>query len=308
MSSILGFLLVITLSLLGITITINATILNPNFIIEEIDRLDVYPIITDQVKTQIPFEEPYMTQLLDESLTELEPWLRNQTAAVINDGYAHLKEGEEFNVAIDLEPVRSTVKAQLREYIFELPPSELNEFVTESLPSELRDTIESLPLEPQVVPESMIEAFLPVAYTEIDNLIPQIFEINQASLDPKIMAPLEQAKQIIDYISISDKILIGLVLLWSLLIALTYWWRVKPICRTIGIALATGGLISYLSTLAVSQFAGQVTQISMPAEFQTKVPQLLTDFVTPLQIYGIVVLVVGIGLIVLSIIPKSTTK
>ena len=307
-SGILGFLLVITLFLLGIAITINATILNPDFVIEEIDKLDVYPMITDQVKALIPQEEPYLAQILDESITELEPWLQNQVTNVINDGYAYLKEGQEFNLVIDLEPVRSSLKTNLREYILELPPSELNESVIASLPPELQDVIESLPPELQGIPESQIEALLPIVYAEIDNLIPQNFELNQNSLGPEIMAPLEQARQIIGYIGISHKVLIGLALLWSLLIALIHWWRVKPICRAICIAFTTGGLISYLSTLAVSQLTGQVTQINMPAELQTKLPQLFNDFVAPLQIYGIVVLAMGIGLIVLSIVLKSTAE
>ncbi len=284
-SGVFSFLLVITLFLLGIAITINATILNPDFVIEEIDKLDVYPIITDQVKAQIPLEEPYLTQLLDGSLAELEPWFQDQTTTVINDGFAYLKEGKELNLVIDLEPVRSNLKATLREYILASPPPEL-----------------------EGASESQIEAFLPIAYAEIDNLIPPSFEINQNSLGPEIMAPLEQARQIIGYIGIGYKVLIGLVLLWSLIIALIHWWRVKPICRSIGIAFTTGGLISYLSTLTVSQFTGQVTKINMPTELQTKLPQLFSDFVAPLQIYGIVVLAVGIGLIVLSIVLKSTAE
>ncbi|MFC1995854.1 hypothetical protein ACFLVM_03170 [Chloroflexota bacterium] len=308
LSGILGFLLVITLSLLGIAITINATIVNPDFVIDEINNLDVYPIITDQIKAQIPQEESYMTQILDESITELKPWLQDQMAAVINDGYDYLKGGEEPNLVIDLEPVRTSLKANLREYIFESPPSELNDSIIKSLPPELKDAIESLPPELQVVPESLREALLPIAYTEIDELIPPSFELNQDSLGTEIMAPLEQARQVIGYISISDKMLIGLVLLWSLLIALTHWWRVKPICRTIGIAFTTGGLISYLSTLTVSQFAGRAIQANVPIEFQAKLPQLLSDFVAPLQTYGIVVLAVGIGLIVLSIIFKSVAE
>ena len=52
-SGILSFFLVITLFLLGIVITINATILNPGFVISEINKLDVYSVMVDQVKAQM---------------------------------------------------------------------------------------------------------------------------------------------------------------------------------------------------------------------------------------------------------------
>ncbi|GAH98224.1 unnamed protein product [marine sediment metagenome] len=59
-SGILSFVLVVTMVTLGIVITVNLTILNPNFIISELDKLDAYSIIANQVREQIPAEEPYI--------------------------------------------------------------------------------------------------------------------------------------------------------------------------------------------------------------------------------------------------------
>ncbi|GAI53925.1 unnamed protein product, partial [marine sediment metagenome] len=78
-SGIFSFVLVAALVALGIVITLNLTILNPDFAISELDKLDGYSIITDKVREQIPTEEPYMAQIVDETITELEPWLREQT-------------------------------------------------------------------------------------------------------------------------------------------------------------------------------------------------------------------------------------
>lgn len=70
-SGILSFVLVVTLVTLGIVITVNLTILNPNFIISELDKLDIYSIIANQVREQIPAEEPYIAQVVDETIADL---------------------------------------------------------------------------------------------------------------------------------------------------------------------------------------------------------------------------------------------
>jgi len=78
-SGVLGFLLIITLLLLGIVITINATILNPPFVLNQMDKLDVYSLATDrikaEVKNQLALEEPYMTyltQVVDKTAADLQ--------------------------------------------------------------------------------------------------------------------------------------------------------------------------------------------------------------------------------------------
>ncbi|GAH19607.1 unnamed protein product, partial [marine sediment metagenome] len=60
-------MLVVTLGTLGIVITVNLTILNPNFITSE---LDIYSIIADQVREQIPAEEPYIAQVVNETIAD----------------------------------------------------------------------------------------------------------------------------------------------------------------------------------------------------------------------------------------------
>ncbi len=115
-------MLVVTLVTLGIVITVNLTILNPNFIISE---LDIYSIIADQVREQIPAEEPYIAQVVNETIADLEPWLKEQTATVIYGGCAYLKGDQELNIVIPLEQVRTTIKDNIEQAMLESPPPEL---------------------------------------------------------------------------------------------------------------------------------------------------------------------------------------
>jgi len=281
-SGIFSFVLTVTLIALGIVITVNLTILNPNFIISELDKLDIYSIIADQVKNQIPAEEPYIAQVVDETITDLEPWLREQTATVIYGGCAYLKGDQELNIVIPLEQVRATIKDNLGQAILESLPPELEGFS-----------------------ESQIQVFLSQIYAEIDNQIPQQIEINETALGPEITTQLQKARQIVGYIELVYKALIGLAALLILLIALLQWWHIKPIARYVGIPFTTAGALSLISTIAARSLIPNIIPSEVPPEIVSTLSPLITDFTSPLQTYGIALLIAGIGLIVLSIKLKS---
>jgi len=271
--------LVVTLVTLGIVITVNLTILNPNFIISE---LDIYFIIADQVREQIPAEEPYIAQVVDETIADLEPWLKEQTATVIYGGCAYLKGDQELNIVIPLEQVRTTIKDNIEQAMLESPPPEL-----------------------AGVSQSQIQVFLSPICAEIDSQIPQQIEINKTFLGPEVATQLQQARQIVSYIEIGYKALIGLAALLILLIALIQWWHVKPVARYIGIPFTMVGITGLVSTIAARNLIPRAIQFEIPPEIMSRLPQLIADFTSPLQIYSAGFLIAGIGLIILSIKLKS---
>ncbi|MBA7631987.1 hypothetical protein ES703_39527 [subsurface metagenome] len=289
-SGVLGFLLIITLLLLGIVITINATILNPPFVLNQMDKLDVYSLATDrikaEVKNQLALEEPYMTyltQVVDKTAADLQPWLRDQTSEVVGEVYAYLKDGRELDVSISLEPVRASIKQNLGE------------------------TVQESPL-PEGIPQSIVDAYLIQVYAEIDQQVPASFELNKSSLEPEAIVQMEQAREVIGYVGPGFKILTGLAILLALAIALLHWWRPKPITLSIGIALAISGLLSYLGTITASNLARQATLPPMIAELQASLPQLASDITQPLQTYGIWLLAGGAVLIVVSVVLAVAVK
>ena len=281
-SGIFGFLLTVTLIALGIVITFNLTMLNPDFVISEFNKTDAYSIIANQVREQIPTEDPYIARIADESITELEPWLEVQVNAVIYDGYAYLKGNQELNIVIPLEEVRTCVK------------DNVDQVVLESLPPELEG-----------VTQSQIQAFLMPIYAEIDNRIPPQIEINEALLGPEVTAQLQKTQQIVGYIEIGYKALIGLAALLIFLIALLQWWHVKPISRYIGIPFTIAGALSLIGSILarslIPSFLPGTIPLEIPPEIMSILPPLITDITSPLQIYSIALLIVGIILIVLSI-------
>jgi len=277
-SGLFSFILVIALVALGIALTINHTILNPDFAISEIDKLDVQSIIVEQVKSQLPEDVPYMAEIFDEVAAELEPWLKEQTSEVIYAGYAYLEGDEELNIVIPLEQVKASIKDNLAQAMRESPPPEL-----------------------EGLPQEQLELVIALACAQVDSQISQQYEINEARLGTEIVTQLQKAKEIIAYIRLGYKVLIGLSALLVLFIALIQWWRPKPIARFIGIAFTIAGVISLIGALVAKSIVFQIIPADIPAELTALLPQLISDISHPLLIYSIGILVVGIGLIVLSV-------
>lgn len=276
-SGLCSSLLVAALVALGIAISLNLTILNPDFAISELDKLGGYSTISDKVREQIPAEEPYVAQLVDETIIELEPWLRDQTNTAVYAIYAYLKGDQELNIIIPLEQVRTCVKENVEQTIFELLPPELG-----------GDS------------QGQIQAFLSLAYAEIDNRIPEQIELNETFLGPEVTAQFEKARQIVGYIQLGYKLLIGLAVLMISLIALIQWWHMKPITLYVGMPMAIAGAVSLVGSMVGGTLISGLLH-GMPPEIMPILPQLITDATRPLRIYGIALLITGIGLIVLSI-------
>ena len=290
-SGLLGAILTLVLIALGTLITVNHTLLNPDFVIAELDKFDAYSIALDQLRGQLPQEEPYMAEIVNETITELEPWVREQAPAVIRAGYAYLKGEEGLDIVIPLEEVRTCLKENIAQAVRESPPPEL-----------------------EGASQSEIETFLSEAYAEIDSHIPPQIEITEAYLasrSPEAAAQVQKARQIIGYIESGYKWLIGAALLLVLLIALVQWWHIKPITRYVGVSAITAGVVSLVGALlplVAGSFILPKIPLEIPPEVRTNLPQLFSDFTMPLRIYGIVLLAVGIVLAVLSAKLKPSPK
>ncbi len=282
---VLSPLLILVLFILGIIITINLTILSPAFIVDELDKLDTYSVITEQVKAQLPDDE-LIAPIIDDITTDLKPWIKEQTKIVIYDGYSYLKGDEELNITISLESFRTSIEKSLKQHLHDFLPPAL-----------------------EGVQESLREVYLLPIYDEIGKIIPEHFVINETSLDPEIMMILEQARRIVDYIKLTYIISIGLAVILLLLIALTHRWRAKPIALSVGISFSIVGIASIGTTLTsrftntvINQFAGEADFLF---KLQGMIYQFIIDCTAPLLIFGIGFLIAGIVLIILSVLLKS---
>ena len=281
---LLSFLLVLSLSIFGVAFLVNQTILNPSFVASEINRLDVSLLAEELLIEQIPeegFPEEFGDVLVN-TITDLEPWIQQQVSDGVNSGYDYLSgRTQSLSVVVSLEPVKESLK------------DNLEEAVLQSLPPELAG---ASPAE--------IELYLNELYEQIDELLPATFEFSQASLSPEVSAQLEQARQYIGYFRLSYNFLIGFMLLLILGIVLIDH-QVRSVTRKLGIIFLPEGALMLVGVFVARYLARtQLAQIDTTPYLEEWLPQLISNFVAPLLMLSIVLLIGGVVLLTVSFVYK----
>ncbi len=284
----LSFLLFLSLSGFGLAFAANRTVLNPDFVVSQLDRLDVTSLSKELLREQVPPEvtsivpPQFIEELLDDVVTDLEPWIREQAGVAVYAGYDYLLgRSEELLVVIDLEPAKAILRDSLWQSFAESPPLGLDILS----PAEL---------------ESLFDEF----YDDISRQMPATLEINEGminTISPEIIPLLEQTRRHIGYLQIAYGVLIGATAaLVAGIILLNR--RVKGATLWLGIPCLICGIFAYVSTFVIKRLAGLLmAQLSLPIQLQDWLPQFLTDSLAPLEVYGIVLVAVGAALLIVSV-------
>jgi len=283
--SLLSFLLFLSLSTFGLVFMLNYTILDPDFVVSQVDRLDVAPLVAPLVKEQIqiPPEAQFMSEAIDDTIADLEPWMKEQVSAGIYSGYDYLMgRSQSLSIVISMEPVKETLRDNLWDAFLQSPPPEL-----------------------AVLPPAVIEEYFDQFYEQgISKQIPPTFEFNESSFPPEAMVIIEQVRQGFGYFQLAYQALIGFIVLLILGIILINR-QVKSTTRGIGTTFLVVGAFSLIEIFLATRFAGpQIAQLGIPPPLQTWIPQLLNDLLAPLQTFSIGLLAAGVVLLIVSFVYK----
>ena len=280
--SVLSFLLFLSLSIFGLVLMLNQTILNPDFVVSEVDKLDLAPLVQELVSQQFPKEAKFMAQGLGDTIADLKPWIKEQVSALTYSGYDYLRgRSQRLSVVIPLEPVKNSLKDNLRQVILASPPPEL-----------------------AGASRAQIEQYFNEFYQQFTKNIPATFEVNESSFPTEVQTTLRQARQAISYVELSYKVLIGFMLLLVLGIILINR-QVRSTSRGLGINFLSIGVLEYASIFIFNRLLGpQLTQLNLPSSVQAWLPQFLGDLLAPLEMFSIGLAVAGVALIIVSVIYK----
>jgi hypothetical protein len=281
--------LIIALLTAGIVIALNMTILNPDFIAKEIDRLDIYELILDQIHGDLQTQETYglidgiaLDNMVENILEEAKPWLEEQTEMIIYKGLAYIKGQEDLNIVISLTPLKSAIQAQISKQISNILPAELGE----------------IPVD--------------IDITSLFDLtgIPDQYVINEASLDQGIVDYLHAARKAVEYLKLAYVLSIGIAILSVIGIGWSKRWRIKATTRYLatpyilsGIACTLMAIVIRISNAISKQFADSSEMIF---SFQSNLMMIIADITRPLLVYGIILLVIGIALATFAFIYKES--
>jgi hypothetical protein len=280
-----GLLLTIVLLTAGVVIAINMTILNPDFVAREIDRLDISSLILDQVRGSLQMQETYglvggtgFDSMIEDILEEAKPWLEEQTEMIVYRGLAYIKGQEDLNITISLIPIKSAIEARMSEQISTMLPPELGE----------------------------IPVDLDIASLLDFTGIPDRYVITESSLDKEIVDYLHAARRAVELLKLAYVLSIGIAVLAIIGTAWSKQWRMRPTARYLGTPFILSGVACTLLALGVRisnaisrQFANSSDMIF---SFQTNLTGIIADITFPLLIYGIILLITGAALVVFALV------
>ena len=278
----LGFLLFVSLSVFGLMFTANRTFLNPDFVISHLDRLDMSSLAREMLIGQIPEEMGFMAEHLDDMVTDLEPWTREQVNAVVYAGYDYLLgKSESLSLVIDMEPMKERLRDSAWQAFLESPPPEL-----------------------AGVPPALAEPYFDEYYRQFSEQIPPTIEIDESVIGAEVMGNLEQTRRYMGYLQIAYRVAIWATI--AIIVGLVFLHReVKGATRSIGIPCLTCGISAYVGTVVIKYLVKmQMAPVSLPAQFRVWLPQFLDEALAPMQMFGIVLMVVGVALLIVSFVYK----
>jgi len=271
-----------TMVLLGVAISLSRTILNADFVIAELDNVPVYGLFADEAKKQVPAEGAFLLPLIDEAGEDLEPWAGEQVAVLIRATETYVKGDLAFSATISLEEPKRYLAGRLEETLLDIGLPGLNMFS-----------------------EEQQRMFLDQVLREMDNRIPDTFEITEAFLDAGTLAGLRTAREYAGYVSLSLWLLPVVALVLVLLIAWMLAWRGRPVTRFTGAAFAVGGIGSLILRVVAPPALADMALSGVPAAMRPALAGFIERCFEPLLVYGIVVLVVGALLVLVSFRLRS---
>jgi len=307
-------------SSLDLAFTLRNTILDADFAVALINKLDISPIaaqyIDQQLAGRIPAEMEYLAEYLDEAISELEPTIKEELIAAadpVMDYLLGIRPG--LSVTISLEQVMDSLRDTLREAFLESPPPELAELPRGILEDYFDEYFEELT---EVVPpafeldESVLGTAIPTQIAEAiatgeDSLRQARQDIAQAIAEAE--EALEQARVYVGYFQLGYYLLIGFMVLLVLGIVLISR-QVRDVTRRLGVPLIIYGALEFAAILVGKYFLNKhltgtwLTRTDIPQSLQTWLLHLSNDILNPLQWFSLGLLIAGIILTVVSFVYK----
>ena len=88
--SLFGFFLFLALSIFGFAFALKSTVLNPDFITTELNRLDMAALTKELVQIEPPPELPELNETIQSAVSRLEPDVKKQADSAIHSVYDYL--------------------------------------------------------------------------------------------------------------------------------------------------------------------------------------------------------------------------
>ena len=269
---------------MGTAVTLNRTLLDADFVVRQVDRLDIGGVAMDLIGDDllasvlggaVPQEFDFLQEAIAKTVADVEPWISEQVAVAIYTLYDYVN-GDSDSLVIDLtlEHVRTTIEANLTEAMRrELGPE--NEF--------------------------LLAAIIPTIMTQV----PATMSLDLAEYEPAVADGLTLARSYFGYCRIVFWGGIAFSVLLALLIVLIFR-RVRGAAITLGVVSLLFG-----AGMLAARFASDYTVISflpfylVPAGLEVWLREVIYEVLAPVLWMCIIFGLAGLALITLgALYPK----
>jgi len=346
---ILSFLLFLSLTVFGIAFLLQSTLLNPDFVVDQVDRIDVSELAHDfaeeMVTEDLPDEARFLQDAIFDVIDDQEPWLKEQLHYATYTAYDFLLgKSDTLEITICLDSVKEDLResiwealneqlstwlpdiiqhelspyveehfeeyAQLipEEYvppgITELPEEQMQQFLDQYL-QEIEQQITKQGLMPEVTGllEVLIKPYFDDYFDEFLEMVPSEIVYDEDNIPADVMEQLLLARKYIGYFQSGYYWLIAFMVVLAAGIFLINW-NIGVAARSLGIGLFVYGALELAGVIYARTFNFMQYIPDIPASFETMLTGLHKDILAPLQLFSIIVLVIGIALIVASFFFK----
>lgn len=186
---ILSFLLLLSLSVFGIAFMLNSTLLNPDFVTSEVDKIDASALVRElteeQIGEQLPEEFGFLEEAVYDVISDQEPLLKEQINTAIYSGYDYfLGKSERLNIVVSLERLKEDLRDSLWQKFSDYLSSDITalpEYLIEPLLDQYYPEFagqilkEYLPPELADLPEDQLKEYIKQHFQEFAEQIPEIY-------------------------------------------------------------------------------------------------------------------------------------
>ncbi len=167
---IFSFLLFLSLSVFSIGFLLHSTLLNPDFVTSQVDKIDISALARDIVEKEvvqdIPQEVQFLKDVTYDVIDEQEPWLKKQMDAVIYTGYDYfLGKSNRLEITIPMEELKANLKDSLWQTSQKYLEKELASLSQDQIKQYLQDFVgdiskESLPPALAKLPKNQLNTYI----------------------------------------------------------------------------------------------------------------------------------------------------
>jgi hypothetical protein len=346
-TGILSFLLFISLSVFGLAFLLHSTLLNPNFVASEVDKLNFTAVtqefVDKEFKDKLPTEAAFLKEAVYDVVAQEQTWIKQQADYAIHTSYDYLLGNtDELVINIPLEAEKANLKERLWDALNKELPGWLPEIVGQELgpyiDEHIQDYVNIVPrqllpfgdmfsteqlsqylheylqqVDTQIITgniplvtgllEALIRPYYDQYYDEFAAQVPDNEIYNQENIPADTMDALVTARH---YIGVFQTWYYVLIAIMALLVAgiILINRNVRVITRSLGIGLAVYGIFEFAGVLVARaiNFTGILSDLS--ASLDTWITGFFRDFLLPLQLFSLGVLVIGVVLLVVSFVYR----